>query len=386
MNAKKYDLIIIGAGILGTFHAFHALKKGLKVLHLERDNFPVGSTVRNFGQIVPSGMSGKWFDYALRGLDIYKSIQREFDISVRNNGSYYISSDEQETQLLHELSTHYDSIKYEHQLWDKKKICAKFPQLNPEYAKEALVFEQELSVEPTNMIRRLHEYLEHIFSNYTLQYNTTVLACDSNSSTVQVRTTHRHIYEADKVIICNGYEFKLLYKELFEDSKLQISKLQMLRTSPNPHIELPGNILTGLTIRRYESFQTHCPSFEKIQVPEHYKELTKWGIHLLFKQEQDGSIVIGDSHEYAKGTQLEELGFTINTKINDLIWEEANRIMNLKQVKITSSWTGYYAQHEDNIVEKNIDSRIHIRTGIGGKGMTASAGYAEQSIADIYNL
>ena len=58
----KYDLIIVGAGILGTAHAYHAANKGLKVLILEKDNFPVGSTVRNFGQVVPSGMAGSWFD------------------------------------------------------------------------------------------------------------------------------------------------------------------------------------------------------------------------------------------------------------------------------------------------------------------------------------
>ena len=27
----KFDLIVVGGGILGTFHAYHALKKGLRV-------------------------------------------------------------------------------------------------------------------------------------------------------------------------------------------------------------------------------------------------------------------------------------------------------------------------------------------------------------------
>jgi len=77
MKTNTYDLIIVGGGILGTFHAYHALQKGLRVLQLEKDNFPVGSTVRNFGQVVPSGMAGEWFDYGVRGLEIYQSIQRE---------------------------------------------------------------------------------------------------------------------------------------------------------------------------------------------------------------------------------------------------------------------------------------------------------------------
>ena len=78
----KYDLIIVGAGILGVAHAYHASKSGMKVLILEKDSFPVGSTVRNFGQVVPSGMSGKWFDYGIKSLKIYQEIQQKFDISV----------------------------------------------------------------------------------------------------------------------------------------------------------------------------------------------------------------------------------------------------------------------------------------------------------------
>jgi glycine/D-amino acid oxidase-like deaminating enzyme len=80
---KHFDLIVIGGGILGTFHAYHALLLGKSVLQLEKDNFPVGATVRNFGQVVPSGMEAGWFEYGVAGLEIYKSIQQEFDISVQ---------------------------------------------------------------------------------------------------------------------------------------------------------------------------------------------------------------------------------------------------------------------------------------------------------------
>src|SRR5690606_12445703 len=210
INMKKYDLIVVGGGILGTFHAYHALVKGLEVLHLEKDNFPVGSTVRNFGQVVPSGMSGKWFDYGIRGLELYGAIQREFDISIRNNGSFYIASDDEETQLIHELAKHYNKKGYAHQVWDKKQILTKFPDIKPAYVKEAIVFEQELSVEPETMIRRLHLYLEQKFTNYTLHYDTAVLSCNSIANGVELKSNHNQVFEAEKVIICNGYEFKLL--------------------------------------------------------------------------------------------------------------------------------------------------------------------------------
>lgn len=119
-------------------------------------------------------------------------------------------------------------------------------------------------------------------------------------------------------------------------------------------------------------------------MPEHYHKLRKQGIHILFKQAMDGSIIIGDSHEYASGSQLDELGFSIHATINDLMLNEANRILPVDHTMIASSWAGFYAQHENEILELDISDRIHVRTGIGGKGMTASARYAEDSIAKIF--
>jgi len=384
MDSNKYDLIVVGGGILGTFHAYHALLKGLRVLQLEKDNYPVSSTVRNFGQVVPSGMAGRWFDYGVRGLEIYKSIQNEMDISVRNNGSMYIASDPDEVQLLHELSAHYQLVDYDHELWSKEQVLQAYPMMHASYVKEAIIFKQEVSVEPDLMIHRLHHYMQSKFDQYTLKYNKTVIACEDKADTVNVTSSDNEVFYTDKVIICNGYEFKILDRSLFEISGLMISNLQMMRTKPLKSMHLPGNILTGLTIRRYESFEAYCPSFHQVVVPEHYNELRKQGIHILFKQAVDGSIIIGDSHEYASGSQLDELGFSIHATINDLMLNEANRILPVDHTMIASSWAGFYAQHDDEILELDISDRIHIRTGIGGKGMTASAGYAEASIAKIF--
>lgn len=383
MDIKKADLIVVGGGILGTFHALHALKKGLKVLQIEKDNFPVGSTVRNFGQIVPSGMADRWFNFGVKGLEFYQDIQSKTDIGIRNNGSIYIASDNDEVQIIHELSKHYKTKGYDHEIWTKEMILKKYPDLRPEYIKEAIFFPQELSAEPEFMIKKIHEYLAVQYPNYSLLYDTAIIGCEENENAVVLHSSRNEKFIADQVVICNGYEFKILFKELFDDSGLQISKLQMMKTKPLSNIKLPGNILTGLTIRRYESFEENCPSFNSIELPEHYHELKANGIHILFKQGIDGSIIVGDSHEYSKGNRIDELGFSINSHINRLMIQEANRILPLSEDLITSSWAGFYSQHANQILEIDLTDKIHIRTGIGGKGMTASAGYALESINKI---
>ncbi|MCA4898616.1 MAG: TIGR03364 family FAD-dependent oxidoreductase [Bacteroidota bacterium] len=380
---KQFDLIVVGSGVLGTFHAYHAAKKGKLVLLLEKDNQPMLATVRNFGQIVPSGMGKEWFQFGVRGTEIYNTIQAEADISIRNNGSVYIASDADEQQLIHELKIEMDTRGYESILLSTSQCIDRWPALKSTYCKEGIFFPQEVSAEPNLLIHRLLQYCTSKFQNFVYQPGTPVVECSVRGSVSKVKTTFGKTYTAEKVIICNGGEFKLLFPELFERSGIKVSKLQMLQILVMPEVEMEGNILTGLTIRRYESFQ-ECPSYAKLQTPDHLAELKKWGIHLLFKKAIDGSVIIGDSHEYAASYEVEKLGFGQNAYINQLMLAEAQRIVHFDVNKIASSWSGFYPQHnEKDIVEIDIEDRIHIRTAIGGKGMTTSAGYAEQSIAKL---
>ena len=80
------DLLVIGGGILGTFHAYHALERGLTVRLVERNAAPRGATVRNFGQVVPSGLDQHWQTFGRESLRIYQAIQERFDISVSQPG------------------------------------------------------------------------------------------------------------------------------------------------------------------------------------------------------------------------------------------------------------------------------------------------------------
>jgi FAD dependent oxidoreductase TIGR03364 len=382
----NFDIIIVGAGVLGTFHAYHAAVLGKKVLLTEKDQYPINATVRNFGQAVPSGMPDEWLEYGRRGLHFYKTIQQEFDISVRQNGSVYIASDDDEQQLIHELKSKMDGRGYPCHLMSTNDIVAKWPSLKKSYCKEALFFPEEVSVEPEKLIYRLLEYVCQKFPNISYKPSTTVIDCDSKGNTVSIRTNHKQTFTADKLIVCNGGEFKILFSDLFNKSGIVLSKLQMMRTVPMPHVALEGNILTGLTIRRYESFQS-CPSFTTIKTPQHLAELKKWGVHILFKKASDHSIIIGDSHEYASVSQADDLGFSTQDYINTLMLTEAERIVDFDVHQIATTWAGFYPQHEEkDIVEYDIDNCIYIRTAIGGKGMTSACGYAEWNIHNIFSL
>ncbi|MGH2664647.1 TIGR03364 family FAD-dependent oxidoreductase [Flavobacterium sp.] len=381
----KYDLIIIGGGVLGTFHAYHALKKKLKVAIFEKNAQPLGATVRNFGQVVPSGMDLKWQNFGRESLSIYKELQTQTDISVRENGTIYIASNDEEVQLIEELHQINKNNNYNSILLSKGDCLKKYDGLRSDYCKAGLFFPDEITVEPRLMINKLQQLL---IKNYGLDifFNTTVLNTQEVNNRCEVTTADGEIFTAGKIIICGGSEFKLLYPSVFENSDIVVTKLQMLQTKPQGIYTLPGSILTGLTIRRYESFE-ECPSYKEIKEKEDSNSFEKkYGIHILFKQATDGSVILGDSHEYATAKEIDSLGFDLNMEIDEFMINEAKKIIDLPTYEINNRWSGIYSQCKNkDIFEHTVGTNIHIITGIGGKGMTGSAGYAKYSIDTIFN-
>lgn len=141
---EKTDLIIIGGGILGTFHAYWALQRGFSVRIFEKNNRPRGATVRNFGQIVPSGMDHKWQNYGRRSLDIYKNLDQQIGLGIQYQGSTYIASDSEEWTLLQELYEINQAQEYSSVLWAAEQCQQQIPNLKSTYCKGALFLQFDL--------------------------------------------------------------------------------------------------------------------------------------------------------------------------------------------------------------------------------------------------
>ncbi|OYP31629.1 TIGR03364 family FAD-dependent oxidoreductase [Rhodopirellula sp. MGV] len=385
MEHNQADILIIGGGVLGAFHAYHALRNGQRVVLLERHAAPQGATVRNFGQVVPSGLDSQWQHYGRESLQIYQDLQSEIDLTVRQLGTIYLASDDEELALIDELHAINAANDYPSELWSTGRCLNRFPQLRADYCRGGLFFPAEISVNPRQMIHRLHQWLAGQ-SNYQSYFRSSVQDLSvASDGRVQAITSDGRTFRAAKAILCCGSEFRALFPEVFQRSELETVKLQMMRLKPQPGVTIPGNVLTGLSIRRYESF-AQCPSWKAIKANERADSFAKrWGIHLLFKQELDGGIILGDSHEYASVAESDGLGFDLRSDIEHYFLAEGKEIFDLPSWEVESRWFGQYCQTNcpDGIYNRTIDDHIHVVTGIGGKGMTSSAGYARSSIERI---
>ncbi|MCP4888345.1 MAG: TIGR03364 family FAD-dependent oxidoreductase [Planctomycetaceae bacterium] len=387
LPSNHADLLIIGGGVLGTFHAFHALQRGLSVVLLERHAAPRGATVRNFGQVVPSGMDSQWQAHGRESLRIYQSIQSHFDISVRQQGSIFIASDEEELTLLEELRSINADNEYPSEILTAQACQDRYPLLRSDYCRGGLFFPQEISVNPLFLIHRLQRFLAEK-PQFQSRFQCTVRELECPAGDRVVATTNRgETFTAEKAILCCGSEIQTLFPDLFAESDLQASKLQMLRLKPQPAVSLAGNILTGLSIRRYECF-AQCPSWSAIKSREASDSYAQqWGVHILFKQEADGGIILGDSHEYAPASQFDKLDFQVRQDLNEYFINQGRLIFDLPSWEIESSWFGVYCQTKDpsGVFTKTLQNHIHVVTGIGGKGMTSSPGFAKYHLGEIYN-
>ncbi len=381
---RKYDLVIVGAGVMGTFCAYHALNKGKSVLLLEKEAQPHEASIRNFGQIIPSGQSiENGFAWGRKSLKIYRELQEESAISLTKNGSIYIASTESEMAVMEEMSKKFLELDYPSHLFSSSETIRKNPVFNKNYVKGSLFFPEEVSINPLLMVHQLRDYLiQHLGLHY--QNFCPVISVEKKRGIAMITTAKKQTFWGDHVIIANGHDTQFLLPEHYSAAELKICKLQMMRLVPQKK-QFDANILTGLSLRRYDSFKS-CPSFSELKTSDEERYLQSKGIHILFKQAEDGSILLGDSHEYVSVNEQANLSFETSSEINELILKEAKKIASLESWNLESTWIGHYLEaKQEEVYTKTVDTVIHILNGAGGKGMTISPGFTYSYIQKLFN-
>ncbi|WOX04985.1 TIGR03364 family FAD-dependent oxidoreductase [Microbulbifer pacificus] len=380
----KFDLAIVGAGVLGSFAALEALRKGKRVLLLDAGVIARGATVRNFGQLVPSGMAlGPWRELGIRSLSIYRQLQPMVGGAIWQQGSTYIASTPEEAMLLEEMHAIDCAHNYRSQLLTPNQCMEKMPALRAEYCHGGLYYPDEMSAESGQLMPRLWSLLS-ANPALTLRPGTLVRDIRERDGSVEILTSSNESLRADQALICCGHLLNQLYPDITQHDQMKLCKLQMLRSESVPGIRLPGNLLTGLSIRRYEAFHS-CPSYPVLPQPVLDPRYGEFGIHMLFRQSADGSIIIGDSHEYFPANDVTSIDYEVREDINQLMLEEARNILKLPHWRMTSCWNGYYSQDMSGqkVLLRSVSEKIHLVTGIGGKGMTTGPALMQNVVQQL---
>lgn len=373
----QFDLIIVGAGILGLSAAIQAQEHGLKVCIIEKDAEPNAATRRNFGMVGTSTLAKpetKWHEYAVKTCDFYKKIQDKTDISFQKRSGLYLANTELEFNVLKEFSESAAAYGIASQLLSPKMLSNRFDYLRPKSDFEgALIVENDYSVEPHLIGLRLLDYARSI--GIELITNSSVIKTFSESGVCNAILANSECYSSSKILICHGATVDILYPDLLKQSGAKICTLQMALTKPFDQ-QLDMSIYSGLSIVRYPAFEI-CPSYAALQQNEQSNLVKDYGIHILIKQNEFGELIIGDSHEY------DEIGDTPRyeqrEEINQFILQYCSENIGINLPEISKRWTGSYLSHPEKMaLVTEAEPNIYLISAIAGKGMTTGAGFMQE--------
>ncbi|MGI9255219.1 MAG: FAD-dependent oxidoreductase, partial [Thermomicrobiales bacterium] len=123
------------------------------------------------------------------------------------------------------------------------------------------------------------------------------------------------------------------------------------------------------------------PSRDELLAAPMPETLSRYGIHVLLKQESDGSVTIGDSHQVSPGPA--SASDDLNPEIDSAILSEARRIVDLPKWTIAERWAGYYPVGNADALTAELEPGVHVAAILGGKGMTCAPAFARENIARI---
>ena len=368
-------IIIIGGGVIGSTHAYFALEAGHQVIQIERDPEARSASVRNFGLVWVSGRrSGVELKAAIRARQLWDELDREIpELIFRANGSLTLAKDEAELRVMEECIRKEDAGVRKWEILGKTETQKINPALRGNYL-ASLWCPLDAAVEPASVLSSIRSHLLRDDS-YTWRNNLEIVDVRSDLTKAIAVAKNGEIFEGDYLILCPGADHSTLFKEQFDSVPIRRVRLQMMSTDVFDE-KLTTSIADGDSMRYYPGYEV--PTLD--QLPPQHPIAAKNHMQLLLVQRADGTLTIGDTHEYS-----EPFEFKLNEDPYQYLYELASDLIGRKLPPIINRWDGVYSQRTDQAIcdRRQITANIISITGPGGRGNTLAPAIAEETIKGL---
>ena len=372
MSDTRFDLIVVGAGIVGLAHAYTAARRGLKVCVVERDAACVGASIRNFGFITVTGQgAGDTWRRARRAREIWGDVAPAAGIATLHRGLWLSAFRPQAKAVLQEFMG--TDMAEGCELLDVDEAARRAPELQLDGAQAVLYSQHEMRVESRTAIGQLARWLAEALG-VQFRFGEAVLEV----ATPRVRTS-RAVLHAERVAVCTNTDLNGLFAERIAAHDLRLCLLHMLRVQPQAGFRLPGSVMSDLSLVRYRGY-SQLPSAPKLlaRLQEEEGEALANGIHLIVVQSADGSLVVGDSHHY--GAAPEPFA---DQRVDEIILEHMHKALKVAPgARVSERWVGIYPSSAttDCLIDAPDDAtRLVLVTS--GTGASTAFGIAEDVFA-----
>ena len=373
-EAGRYDLAVVGGGIVGMACALAAARRGQRVVVIDRDAQANGASVRNFGFVTVTGQQrGAMWERARRSRDVWAEVAPQAGVPIVHRGLVMTARRPEAVEVLEAfLQT---EMGEGCRLLAPGEVRRDHPHLAGEELAAALWSPHELRVESRQAIPRLAAWLAERHGVRFL-WGAAALAVETG----RVATTRGPVAAA-AVAVCPGDDLATLFPARVAAAGVTRCKLQMLRLA-DPGFRLAAAAMSDLGLARYAGYAA-LPQARALaarlaaEQPDHLAH----GVHLIVVQSADGSLVVGDSHHYAATPDP----FS-RQAVDDLILEEFAAVFGRPAPPIVERWTGTYASAQGRAVL--VDAPMPgVRLAMVTTGAGASTGFAlgEEVVADLMN-
>lgn len=369
--------IVVGAGIVGLATARALAAKGYAVKVIEKSQFALGASVRNFGMLWPVGQpDGNLYNRSVRTKEIWVDYLETAKIPYNACGSLHLAYSTEEMNVVEDIAQFFQSKNRPVSVINKETVLSQYNGINENGLLGALRSEDEIIIDPREGIKHLPAYLTQKYG-VSFIWGTAITAVTSHTA-----FAGKTKYEADIVCVCSGQDFETLYPDQFKAQPIIKTKLQMMRFKHlDPNFKIGASVCGGLSLLHYKSFTASSALTKlRLKIEEEIPEYLKYGIHVMVSQNNNGELTVGDSHEYALDFEPFD-----KIEINEMILAYLKKFMHIDQWKMTQSWNGIYPIMTNGAAELflNPEPGVYILNGIGGHGMTMSFGFAEEMIESI---
>jgi len=375
---SQKQVAVVGAGILGLAHAWAAARRGHKVTVFEKNDRAIGASVRNFGMVWPVGQPpGEALEVALTSRGLWLEFSKKAGHWALPCGSLHAAHRPDEWRVLEEFAALAAGFGYDCKLLNREQTLHMAPGVNPQGLLGGLYSSTEVAVDPRKASAALAKWLAEAFA-VTFCFSTEVAMIESNGRgpVLRLRPAERILQPFDRIVVCAGSDYLALFPESFQASGIRLCKLQMMRTKAQPAgWRIGPHLASGLTLRHYQNFSV-CSGIGalKERIARETPELDRYGIHVMASQNEEGEVIVGDSHEYDR--EIEPFDKAL---IDELMLRELSKVFSLPDWTIAERWHGIYAKPASGfVVETEPLAGVHVCTAAGGSGMTMSQGIAER--------
>ena len=369
----RYDLAVVGAGILGLAHALAASRRGLRVVVIDREAEAIGASVRNFGFVTVTGQqAGDCWRRAMRSRDVWAEVAPKAGIAIEHQGLLVVAQRVEAMDCL-EAFARTEMGQGCRLLSGAETVAEHGAILSGNPIEGALWSPHDRRVESRFAIRKLAAWIEGL--------GVTFLRKTLVKEVLPGRLlTTSGVVEASQVVVCPGDDMLTLYPEIIARHGLTRCRLHMMKVMPSQPFKLPGSVMSDQSLVRYLGY-SELPEAHPIKArlrAEQPKALAE-GIHLIVVQGSDGGLIVGDSHHY----EWSPSPFA-RAEVDDLILQELHQVLRLRGARVTERWSGTYASGPETMMREVVDEQTRLVIVTSGTGASTSFAIGEETIDEIY--